>query len=514
MRADLGIPASHIQNGIDLPVAEVTSPDLEAVEDHAAAVALVVHDNDWAGAAPYLEAAVERDPEYALAQFLLFGVYQTLGEVEKSNAAMAAAMENLYRVTERTSYVIKSQYYFNIEQDMDKSIAVLDMWSRIFPNDIEALQQRAMYLTIRRDLAGAVRDYESILEIDPTQYHVLQDIASTYRQLHDYDRAEAALKRYIELFPARADGYDDLSEFYVATGRLDEAREALDQALLLEPGNQSLRMQMIDLELKQGRYDVVAAALERELPRAENDRAHARAHSLRLLLAVNQGRADLAADALDSFYVHMAQVRNPLQLDIIYSLMVPALSICGAPDEAIQRLDAVAARLPAPFDGLTGVGRAWALKDLGRPEEARLELKRATAVVDQYQFETFRATLAMVSGLIERREGNFEAAVEQFRLAIDQAPQNDPNMYVQLAGALRESDDLKEAQRVIEEGLNLHPAHAEGNLERARIEWARGSKDAAAEYLEVALAAWKEASPGYLPAREARELKRLWSLTQ
>lgn len=506
LRRDLGVPPSHIESAVDLPVAELTSENLDAVREHTAAAILVTHHNDWAGAAPHLEKAVELDPQYALAQFMSFAVYQTLGEPQKSAQAMDAAMANLYRVTERTSFLIKSQYYLNIEQDMEKALAVLEMWSRLYPNDTDAYAQLALFRFVRQDLAGTVEAYEKILEIDPSQYQYLEEIADLQRQLGQIDAAEATLKRYIARFPARSEGYRDLAEFYIDVGRLEEARSALDEALLIDPADPTLKMRMVTVDLRQGRYEEVEAELERAALRDNTPRQRARLHSQYLALAAARGRPDLAAVALDSFYAAMAVVQNPLQLDIAYSLMLPTLSMLGRPQQALDEVNAASARIPEPFAGLAGMGRAWALADLGRPAEAREQLAIAQKVVDTYQFETFRSSLALVGGMIDEAEGDLDTSIEQYRQAGERALQNDPNIPLRLAGALRRRGDLKEAREAIDQALAFHPAHPEAHLELARIELARGQRQSALEHLEVATSAWKNASPDYEPAREAERL--------
>ena len=127
-------------------------------------------------------------------------------------------MENVYQLPERTQFTIKAQYYFEEKQDADKAMAILLMWSQIYPNDVNALAQQALFYFIRQDLTNAVKSYEKILEIDPSQVQYLDDIADLYQQLGQHEEAERSLQRYIEIFPTRTDGYENLSDFYSRIG--------------------------------------------------------------------------------------------------------------------------------------------------------------------------------------------------------------------------------------------------------------------------------------------------------
>jgi len=508
LREDLGIPSAHLESSQDLPVAELTSPDLEAVKSTTAGITAIIHENDWSGAVPLLEDAVARDPKYTLAHFLLFNVYQTVGRAEDSKAAMAVAMDNLYRVTERMSFLIKSQYYFNIEQDMDKAMAVLQMWSRIYPSDVEAYAQQATLHFVRQDLRAAVTCYETILGIDPSQYRYLEDIADLYCQLGENDKAEASLQSYVDLFPSRADGYQDLADFYAETGRLDDAREALEQAQLLEPGDITLTLGLIDLDVKLGLYAESSVALTEELRRADTARDRARIHSRRVNLAMLTGRAAYVAASLDSYYVNMAEVQNPLTLDIIFSLQLPALSMSGWPQQTIERLDEIATRIPEPFNALTGVGRAWALTEMGRTQEARVELARATEVIDTYQFETFRSTLSLVAGMVADIDGDLDTAAVKYREALDKMIRNDPLYHVKLASVLRRQGDLKEARKIVLEAMTLHPAYPLAHLEMSIIQFEMGKLESVRSHLDKARSAWAYADPAFIPAVAATKFAK------
>ena len=506
LRRDLGVPESHIEEAIDLPVAELTSEDLEAVREYSAGLALVTHGNDWAGGAPHFEEAVRLDPHFTMAHYLLFAVYQTLGQAEKSEAAMEAAMENLYRVTERSAFLIKSQYYFNIEQDMEKALAVFDMWTRLFPNDVSAYGQLGLYRYVRQDLPGAIAAYERILEIDPSQYQYLEQIADLQRQMEQFEAAEATLKRYIDRFPGRADGYGNLADFYLAIGRLEDASGALDQALLLEPASQKYKLRAASITLKLGHYEEAEAELARIAARSESPRERVRLYGLFMLLENMRGRTEATAAAVDSLYAVLSRVQNPMQADIAYTMALPTLSLMGRPQQMLDKLEPVAERIPEPFRDLTGVARAWALTDLGRAEEARQQIALATQLVDTYELETIRSHLALVNGMIDELDGDLDSAVARYRESVDLAVNFDPMNQIRLATALRKKGDLKDAREAVDKALAFHPAYSRGHLELARIEQESGHSEEAISHLEIALAAWAEASPDYPPALEARRL--------
>jgi len=509
LREDLGLPAAHLNESPDLPIVELTSTDPQAVASHVQALLAVTHRNDWEAALSHLEDATERDPRYALAQFLLFGLRKTLGDAEGASTAIAAAMDNLYRVPERLSFLIKSQYYFEEKQDADKAMAVLRMWSRIYPNDVDAYEMLGLFYFIRQDLPQAIAAYEQILIIDPSRVQYLEELADLHTQIGNFDEAEGYLKRYVEIFPTRADGYENLSDFYSATGRLDEARDALAKAQLLEPEDLILTLSLIDLDIKTGKYRESEQALVDLLTGTVTARERVRIYVRQVSLAVLLGRPDDVIDRLAAFYEAGLESLNPLLADIGYSLMLPSISMVGRPAEALSRLAAVKSHLPAPYNDLVGLGEAWVYADLGRVPEATASLAAAVSVVESFKFETYRSRIALVEGMIDEATGDLDAAIAHFRDAIDKAIEVEPVYRLRLARALRLVGEEDEAMAVLEEAVKVEPAHPEYQLELAHLQYQRGDLVQTNKHLSVALAAWAEAGPEYLPAQEARRLAAL-----
>jgi len=506
LREDLGIPAAQLNDNPDLPIAEMVSADAEAVASYMQALVAVAHHNDWTGAVPHLELAVERDPDFTLALFLLFAVHQTLGNADAASADIAAAMDNIYRVPERLGFMIKAQYYYSEKQDADKAMAVLKMWSQIYPNDVSAYEQLATHMIIRQDLPGAIAAYEQILAIDPSRVQYLENLADLHRQVGDFDQAEECLKRYVEAYPARADGYENLADFYSLTGRLDEAREALSRAQLLDSGNLSLALGLIDLDIKIGKFDESEQALAALMAESETPRDRLRIYGRQLNLAALQGRPDEVISIIEAFHATRLEIQNPLQANLIYSMILPVVSMAGRPNEALVMLADVESQMPAPYGDLVGAGEAWVYADLGQVEEARTSLARAVAVVESFKFETMRAQIMLIEGMIAEAEGELDAAIAHYRDALDNAIKIMPIFKIRLIQTLRRDGQYDEAMTQLEEALKVNPAHPEYQLELAQLYYEKGSMAKARASLDRALTTWKKAGPEYRPAQEAQRL--------
>lgn len=506
VREDLGIPTGHLNENTDLPVADMTSADIEAVTDYVQAETGITHHNDWAGAISPLEKAVTADPQFTLAQFFLFAVRHTLGDTAGGSEAITAAMENIYRVPERLGFLIKSQYYFNEKRDADKALAVLNMWSQIYPNDIAAYQQMATFYFVRQDLPRTIAAYEKILEIDPSRVQYLEQLAGLHKQLGNLDAAEDYLKRYVEFFPSRADGYQNLADFYTATGRLDDARQELMKAQLLEPEDLNLTLGLIDLDIKNGKFNESRQALLDLQAGAETTRDRYRT-TVRLMNLVGiLGQTDLLIQQIDLFRTSSLEIMNPVQANLVYALTLPAISRCGRSHLAQERLAAARDLLSAPYNDLVGVGQAMVDAELGQVSEAKAALAAAVAVIEDLKFETFRPNVSLAEGMIAEAEGDLETAVAHFRQALDTAIQVEPVFRLRLARALRLAGQEKEALAVLTEAAKYEPSHPWFQLESAQLHYQQRDQVQARQLLNAALATWADSAPDFVPAQEARQL--------
>jgi tetratricopeptide (TPR) repeat protein len=504
-RRDLDIPSHHIESSPDVPVAEMTSADLEAVRDCVRGLVLTSHRNDWAGSIAPLEQAVERDPGFALAQFSLYTALQMLGRGEEAKGAISAAMENIYRLPERYQFQTKSAYYYNVKQDADKALAVIQMWSRLYPDDPSAYAQQAFFYTLRDDKRAAIACLEKMLEIDPRQDQILTDIGGLYQDLGEFEEAERHFRRYVDLNPGLTQGYESLADLYRRTGRLADARAAIEQAQLLEPDNPDLAFELARIDLADGRYAECRAACESALAGSENPHVRERIHQLLLSLELTRGRLDAAAARMDAWYGELSAIYSPLQRDVVCGLMLPYILVAGNEQELLDRIDRMQAGLVPPVDTYLEISRAWILAWMGRPDEADSALATVREVIGRLKLDTLEPRLDEVAGLIAEARGDLAAAAGFYRKALAQDGSR-LRYRERLGRVLRRQGETDEAREVLERAVLVEPANPQASLELALLWDGRGQHGRAREHLAVALAAWDGADPAYAPAREAREL--------
>ncbi len=505
IREHLGLPSGHLEEQEDLPLAEITSEVPAAIPPFCRGVIAASLDNDWEAARRLLGEAVAADSTFALAQNQYYGALSQGRQREEALGAARAAMAYLYRLPERVQLQIKAIQYLDVEQDADKALAVAEMWTQLYPHDADAYQQKALFLYIRNDLAGAVAAYEQSLRIDPSQAEVLRRVAALHRQLGRFDEAEACLRRYAERYPSDVRACTSLADLYEDSGRLAEARQMLEKALLMEPNGVQPRIDLARLDRKEGRFAEARRRLEGV--RAEAAAASQRKEALEELmdLCEDEGRPGDAVALMDDWLAAAREVHNPVEVSILRSLFAQRLARAGRPAEALAAIGRIEAETAAPLEGLVGLGRVVPLLDLGRVAEAETALVRAEEVVERLSLGLWRPRLELARGLIADAGDDAERAVAAYRAGLEASP-GFGVLRLRLARSLRTLGETGEAIATLRELLALVPAHPEANLELALLLADRGDRDEARAHLERCLAAWRQAEPDYEPARRAREL--------
>ena len=160
LREDLKVPDRGDDGPQDLPVAEILTESETAYRLSTEGVIAMNVERDFAKGTTLLEQAVAEDPTYADAQSSLATLYLYINQPQRIAEPMQAAMDYIYKLPERLRFVVKSNYYLLVRQDMEKAIASLDMWADLYPDDLLAYQARLQIQTIRDDKEGILESLQ------------------------------------------------------------------------------------------------------------------------------------------------------------------------------------------------------------------------------------------------------------------------------------------------------------------------------------------------------------------
>ncbi len=164
---------------------------------------------------PLLEAAVARDPGFALAYCDLADSCDVLAGYEAATLqAEAAAKHSLQaeaalatarrlRPDAGEVHLAQLRHFFDVSQDMEQARSELDIARRVLPNSAEVESLGGQIASSQGHWAEAVRSLERAVVLDPLSNNRRCDLAHVYHWLRRYDDFDREVAQIIAASPPR-----------------------------------------------------------------------------------------------------------------------------------------------------------------------------------------------------------------------------------------------------------------------------------------------------------------------
>jgi TolB-like protein len=159
-----------------------------------------------------LEEAVARDPNFTRAFCLLSriqgqmfwaGFDHTPGRLALAKQAAEAALRTAPE--DGDAHLAMADYYYHGFRDYQQARRELNAARQTLPNNPQVFEYSGYIERRQGDWASATRDFERSIELDPRNFHTIQQLALTYQLQHRYADQLRALDRALTIVP------DDLS---------------------------------------------------------------------------------------------------------------------------------------------------------------------------------------------------------------------------------------------------------------------------------------------------------------
>ena len=503
LRSDLEIPAAHLDEVEDLPVAERMTPSVLALRAYARGAAVLI-ENDWVGAARHFTQALDLDSTFAMAAVDLMQTRLMTGDPQGAMSALVVANDHLYRLPERLQFTVRAAQH-QLQQQPDRAIDVFETAAELYPDDVRPrLGLASLYPMFNRE-QDAIAALEDVLRIDPAQIEYLITIGQHHRALGHDDSAFAAYRRYVEAAPERADGPRAIGDLHAARGEHEQALGQYQRARSLDGNDVDVLLALANLSRDIGEFDDARRHLDAAMAAARSPEGRWRTHDARADLLSWLGRPREAHEASTLGIAEAARFQPPLVIAIFELGALRPLAEAGRADEAERRLAAIAPRLTGPFAELTAVGALSIESGRSERDIARLEAaaNRMDAFIRAAQWQMLQPQLLNARGLVAEMRGDHDAALRIYReqLALDPA---NIGVHTDMGRVHRLRGDLPAAVRELTISLERRPADAEARYELALVHEQAGRADDAVSELRRALTTWSDAEPGFAPAARAR----------
>jgi tetratricopeptide (TPR) repeat protein len=192
LREKLGESLASIQR-YDVPLPRATTPSLEAL--HAYSMAL-----DQGRmfprleSIPHLKRAIELDPDFALAQADLSGVYANTGQSALAPEFSRRAFELRDRVSERERFFISWRYYRDATQQWDKGLDLARAWMAAYPREPFAFNSYGFAAWSLGQYEQAIAPLREGIRLDPKFVALPENLGETLLALNRFDEVKKVLE--------------------------------------------------------------------------------------------------------------------------------------------------------------------------------------------------------------------------------------------------------------------------------------------------------------------------------
>jgi tetratricopeptide (TPR) repeat protein len=123
IKKDVGIPDSHIEETVDLPLGEIYTKSLAAMKYLTNALLSLQFNYEWDRSIELMNKAIEEDPDFDAACWWNFILYIENNQTDKAKELVSNLMQKLDQIPERNRYLIKYNYYF-LNNEPEKVLSV------------------------------------------------------------------------------------------------------------------------------------------------------------------------------------------------------------------------------------------------------------------------------------------------------------------------------------------------------------------------------------------------------
>ena len=502
IKQDVGIPESHINNTDDLPIDEIFTGSMKSLEYFSLGHKALLQ-RDWEKGISYFEGAVEEDPGFAIGYLTLANIYFSANQPDKATLALQSAMSLVDEVPERAQFQIK---YFNylMDQKPDKAMAVIKMWAKLFPSDIQAHATLAQRYMMSGNNAGAIETYKTILRLDPEQYAYLITIGDLMEAVGKPDSALMYYKMYADQFPKDYQSYSKIGEHYMKNAEFEMAGEYYGEANLLEPSIISISIDLAKIESRTGQFDLAEKHLFELMEDCKTTQDSLDVYRAISSLFRQRGQINSSLHYFDNGVNLAQEIMTPLQVSVQRAFTIGYYIEAGQNERAFEILEKIKAEFEPPLDKVASFGYLFAYLELEDPDKAEAEIPGAEELAKGFGEESLLANVYFAYGRIYEMRGEYEKAIENFQTFRELQPTS-YSLNIYLCECYRELGENKEAEKYIIDALKHYPYNAKVSFEAALIYLNLGEDEKALEHLRLANEIWIAADASFKPAIEARE---------
>jgi len=499
----MGVPESHINETVDLPVAEIFTDSEKAFNYFSLSIMEGVL-NNWTENVRLLDQAIQEDPIFALAYVSITISYFNTNNFEAAQDALQKAMDLLYKLPERHKFIVKYLYYV-LGQQPEKAMNIVKMWVDLYPDDLTAHTTLAQRYTVRGMYQEAIHEYKEMLRLDPEKYEVIHTLGNYYLHLGYFDSSLVYYQEYAKKFPQQAESYRKLGDYYSIKADMELARENYEKALLMADAADEVpvRIDLADVLMNTGKFDLAFEQYKDALRISKTARDSGRVYHALEKFYLNRGQAQKSLESYEMRLTKMKTVLTPKDFMVFSIFTIEPYIIAGKTDKAIDILEELKTKLLPPLDNVVPFGYLYIYAETGDTEKAQEAISGAEDLIKGFGEEMLMANIYYAQGKLNELLGEYRKAIDYYNDFLE-LNATSYAVHSNIARCYRNLKEYKKAEEEIRISLKYLPFEPISNYEAALLYFEKDDREKGMEHLEKAVEIWKDADSDYKKANIAR----------
>jgi tetratricopeptide (TPR) repeat protein len=495
---------------LDLPVSNLFSSNTAALEAYTMGVEAGMLGNDLDEGIRKMKEAIELDPNFVMAYRSAAILYNRKNFMADAQRYIEKALENIEVLPERMQFNIRYQYYV-INQDIEKALALLEMWQTLYPGNYNPYVNQMQLLLTRAEFENAKKVGQKALD-----YGHRGEILLIMARISSIQGLEEEAIQYYEEFasfyPQRAAETSELGTIYMEQGRFDQARDHFDKLALLNPNDFRIAGRLAQLEASLGNMEKAEEIYQDALGMAGSARDSAEVYQWLYFYYEGTGEIRQALDQLENRWNLMATEYTTMEVgaEKLTYIYIQSYLDGNLKERYLALQEELFKILPDPTGIFKCMGDVnYAIAD----RDGELYMERFDNCRGLFEPILGEQGMAMMEAYKADLNGNYAEAINLMDQYFEEMNLEDQGTQAIIMGDLYiRAGKYEEAIEMMEAGVRKRPGFAKFFLMMAKCYQALGNQEEANQKLLEALELWRDADPEYRHYQDALALQEAWNI--
>ncbi len=501
-RENLEMPSSHLESIQDLPVAELSSANLEALFQLVHTLQELLFRNDFLKGIEHAEKAISLDSSFAMSHFYLGTLYAKTSQSEKSFASIRQALKYDYKLPEYFKFIVKDMYFL-MSGESNKRLNLLKMQASLNPDNIDTRLRLIRFLSGSLQYEDAIAEFLLIMEIAPDPSIYLDNIGNLYIQMNEFDKAEEYYLQYANKFPSETQSFNGLAYLYSLQGKDDLVKANYEKSLFLDPDNLHAKLSLASLDEKAGDFEKAFKQYQSALSTSQEGDERVQVYRQLTNHHYVLGQPKKALEAIKSASKENKKFYPPLSVIVTDLTTVWGYIQAGDQAAAFEMIEQAEKQLQPPFDKLPALGYTLVYLELEKTEKALEHIK-----IFEGALQSLGASLqgwayypVKLRAQVAELKQNYQEALIGYQEYADNSPL-DSRRFESLGRIYRKLNQFEPALKFLKKQLAISPYYPQINHELGLLYLAMNDEENSLKHFKIAAQTWKNAEQGYEKAEE------------